>query len=84
MRQVSGVALRGLYRGDLGGACLLRRWWDRLRDTQAWLDVAHGMLVLPVTVVTWSVAVTWWGGAVGGLTYWGGVGRCPRTDPPRP
>ncbi|MEZ5093666.1 sensor histidine kinase [Nocardioides sp.] len=48
----------------------LRRWWDRLRDTQAWLDALHGMLVFALATVTWSIAVTWIAGAGGGVTYW--------------
>ena len=70
VQQVSGVVVAAFYRDDLGAAGRLRRWWDRLRDTQAWLDVTHGILALPLSVLTWSVAVTWWCGAVGGLTYW--------------
>ena len=49
-------------------------------DRQRWLDLAHGILVFPVAVVTWSLAVTWWAGALGGLTYplWGWA--IPRGD----
>ena len=67
---VTGTAVRAAYRPlDLQGGWL-RRWWDRLRDTQAWLDALHGMLVFPLATVTWSIAVTWIAGAGGGLTYW--------------
>jgi signal transduction histidine kinase len=48
---------------------LLRRWFRQLRDTQAWLDLAHGLLVLPLAIVTFTVTVSWWSVAVGGLTY---------------
>ncbi len=68
--QVTGAPMSAAYRPPTAGGSWLRRWWDRLRDTQAWLDTMHGLLVLPISVVTWSIAVTWWAGAVGGLTYW--------------
>ncbi|MDT7545541.1 MAG: hypothetical protein QOE99_1651 [Actinomycetota bacterium] len=44
---------RSWSRGPLG-------WLETLRDKQSWLDLAHGLLLLPVTIVSWTVAVTWW------------------------
>lgn len=41
-----------------------------LRDPQAWLDVLHGLLVFPVAIATFVIAVTWWAGTLGGLTFW--------------
>ncbi len=70
VEQVSGVRVAAVYRPHASTPNVLRRWWDRLRDTQSWLDAAHGVLALPVTMVTWSVAVTWWIGALSGLSYW--------------
>ena len=70
VEQVSGVRVAAVYRPQASTTNVLRRWWERLRDTQAWLDAAHGVLALPLVVVTWSVAVTWWTGALGGLSYW--------------
>ena len=32
---------------------------DVLRDRQGWRDVLHGLLSLPVTCLTWSIAVAW-------------------------
>jgi signal transduction histidine kinase len=49
---------------------LLRRWFGQLRDTQSWLDVLHGVVVLPVAVVTFSITLVWWTGALSGLTFW--------------
>ena len=49
---------------------LLRRWFGQLRDTQSWLDVLHGLVVLPVAVVTFSITLVWWTGALSGLTFW--------------
>lgn len=42
----------------------------RLKDPQSWLDALHSVVVLPFAVLTFVVAVTWWAGALGGLTYW--------------
>ena len=36
-----------------------RGWMDAVRDRRAWLDVLHAVVAFPVTVVTWSMAVTW-------------------------
>jgi signal transduction histidine kinase len=48
-------------------------WWRRmftpLTDIQSWLDVLHGLLRFPVSVTGFCIVVTWWAGAVGGLTY---------------
>jgi hypothetical protein len=44
---------RSWTRGPLG-------WLETLRDKQAWLDLGHGLLLLPVTVASWTIAVTWW------------------------
>ncbi|WP_380164848.1 sensor histidine kinase [Jannaschia sp. R86511] len=50
----------------------------RLRDPQSWLDVLHALVVLPVAVVTFVVATTWWAVALGGLTYWVWQGFLPQ------
>lgn len=47
-----------------------RRWLDRLRDPARWGEVAHGLVALPLTVLTWSVALVWWTGTLVGLTSW--------------
>lgn len=70
VEQVTGELVTAAYRPDDPAAGPLRRWWERLRDTQAWLDATHGLLVFPLATVTWSLAVIWWAGALGGLTYW--------------
>lgn len=43
---------------------------QRLRDPQSWLDVLHALVGFPLAVVTFAVAVVWWAGTLGGLTYW--------------
>lgn len=80
VKLVTGVALSATYlpAGQEGG--WLRRWWDRLRDTQTWLDTLHGILILPLATLTWSVAVTWYVGALAGLTFWAWEGALPPND----
>ncbi len=48
----------------------LRAQLQRMADPKRWAAVLHGVLVLVVSTFTWSVLVTWWAGALGGLTYW--------------
>ncbi|MGV8882497.1 MAG: sensor histidine kinase [Rhodoglobus sp.] len=46
-----------------------------------WLYLLYVMVVdFIVTTVTWSIAVTWLAGTLGGLTYWFWVGFIPRDD----
>ncbi len=61
--------LRVQYRHAPPGAGWWRRMFTPLGDIQAWLDVLHGVLRFPVCVATFVVVVTWWSGALGGLTY---------------
>jgi signal transduction histidine kinase len=46
------------------------RYLDRLRDPVRWAEVAHGVALLPVALLTWSAVVIWWVGIVVGLTSW--------------
>jgi signal transduction histidine kinase len=57
---------RGTYKRPAPGAGVWRRLFTPLGDGQAWLDLLHGVIVLVVATVTWSIAVAWWAGAVGG------------------
>lgn len=68
--QVAAEMLPAPYRPVPADTSLLRRWFGQLRDTQSWLDVLHGVVVLPVAIVTFSATVIWWTGALGGLTFW--------------
>lgn len=43
--------------------------FDIVRDRQAWRDVAHGLIALPATCVTWSIAVAWSATAVLALIW---------------
>lgn len=53
---VTGIGLRGML--------------SRLADPLRWAAVLHGIGALALSCFTWSVLVTWWAGALGGLTYW--------------
>jgi signal transduction histidine kinase len=39
------------------------------RDPQSWLDVLHAIVRFPFAILSFCVAVTFWAGALGGLTY---------------
>jgi len=47
----------------------LRGWLNLLRDRQPWLDLAYGLLLFPVALATFIIAVTWWATALYGLTW---------------
>jgi len=38
-------------------------------DPRRWLDLLHGIVAFPVAVATFSIVVTWFAGAIGGLGY---------------
>lgn len=46
-----------------------RGWVDAIRDRRSWLDALHAVVTFPTAVVTWSLTVAWWAGALGGLSY---------------
>jgi signal transduction histidine kinase len=58
---------RPVYRRPEGGT--VRRLLTPLRDPQAWLDVLHGIVRFPFTILGFVVTVTFWSLALGGLTY---------------
>jgi signal transduction histidine kinase len=46
------------------------RWMvEPIIDGQYWLDTVHGIAVFAVSTATWSIAVTWWSGALAGIFY---------------
>jgi signal transduction histidine kinase len=47
----------------------VRRLLTPLRDPQSWLDALHAVLRLPLAVLAFSVTVTFWALALGGITY---------------
>jgi signal transduction histidine kinase len=46
-----------------------RRILTPLADAQSWLDLLHGMFRFIPSTFAFAFAVTWWIGAVGGLTF---------------
>jgi len=61
------------YRSAGPGASIARRVWTPLRDVQSWLDVLHALVRMFVSIPAFVVVVTWWAGALAGLSYaaWG-------------
>lgn len=59
-----------IYRRTPPGAGWWRRTVTLLTDGQVWLDVLHAIARLPVSLATFTVAITWWCTAAAGLTYW--------------
>ncbi|MGX6608406.1 sensor histidine kinase [Micromonosporaceae bacterium Da 78-11] len=51
----------------------LRRMFTPLTDAQSWLDLLHGMFRFIPSTIALAFGVTWWSGALGGLTWplWG-------------
>jgi len=66
LRQVTMPA----YRRSRPEQGFWRRATVPLRDPQAWLDLLWS-LVSPITgTIAFVLTVTWWAGALGGLSYW--------------
>ena len=59
---------RPAYPPAAPGAGIWKRMLTPLGQVQFWLDVAHGILALPVSLVTFCVVVSWWATAVGGTS----------------
>lgn len=55
------------YKAEQGG--WLRRSLAPLTDPQSWLDIAFALVRLPLGIISWVIVVTWWSGAIAGLTY---------------
>jgi len=63
----------GGYLPQEPGSSLLRQVMVPLRDLQSWRDALHALVHFPIATATWSIAVSWWTAAVGGITFvlWG-------------
>ncbi|MBQ0903976.1 sensor histidine kinase [Micromonospora sp. U21] len=72
--------IRPHYRLPEVGANAWRRIFVPMRDAQSWLDVAHGVLRLIVSVITFVVALVWWAAAVTGSLYWAYDWTLPRGE----
>ena len=55
------------YRSRSGSG--VRAWFRRLGDRQMWLDVLHGLLIFPIAVFSFSVAVSWWASGLFGIVW---------------
>ncbi len=47
----------------------VRKLLTPLRDPQTWLDALHALVRFPVAVFSFTVTLTWWSIALGGVTY---------------
>jgi signal transduction histidine kinase len=52
------------------GDSFWRRMLMPLRDPQSWLDVVWTLVGFVTALVSFTLVLTWWAGAAGGLTYW--------------
>lgn len=61
------------YKRAAPGAGIWRRAFAPLFDIQPWLDALHGIVRMPVSTAGFAIVISWWGVALGGLTYplWG-------------
>ncbi len=57
------------YRSAKPDASTLQRLLAPAKDAQYWLDAVHALVRMPVNIVGFAFVVTWWAGALGGLTY---------------
>lgn len=64
------------------GADLITRLFTRLRSGHYWSYLLHQMLIGPIlSTVTFSLAITWWTGALAGPTFWAWQVFLPDRDP---
>ncbi len=59
-----------VYRVAGPEAGAVRRLLTPLRDPQSWLDSLWGIAGFVTGIVAFVFTVTWWAGALGGLSYW--------------
>lgn len=60
---------RPIYPAPPVRAGWLRRMVNPMMSGQAWLDLAAGVLDLPFAIAAFTLTVTWWSTALGGVTY---------------
>ncbi|MFI7614274.1 sensor domain-containing protein [Nonomuraea terrae] len=78
LADVERVALPGVlghpvdrppYRPAPAGASWFRRVMNPLTSGQAWLDLLHGIVALPIALAAAVVTLVWWAGAIAGLLF---------------
>jgi signal transduction histidine kinase len=57
------------YKRSAEGAGVVGRVFKPLTDPQSWLDVLHGIVRWIPSTIAFIIAVVWWSGALGGLTF---------------
>jgi signal transduction histidine kinase len=62
------AAPRPRYRTAPPGSGVWRRLWSPLRDGQSWLDLMHAVFGWILKTISFCFVVTWWAGALGGIT----------------
>ncbi|WP_116247045.1 sensor domain-containing protein [Nocardiopsis sp. FIRDI 009] len=70
---LGGPVVRRAYRPASPETGPLRRALAPLTCPQSWLDALHALMVLPLSLATFALTLTWWAAGVGGLLYplWG-------------
>ena len=61
-------APRPRYHRAPEGAGAWRKMFTPLGDGQSWLDLLHAMVHWILATIGWSFLITWWAGALGGIT----------------
>lgn len=57
---------RPIYRVAPPGATVWKRMVTPLSQSQFWLDVLHAILRFPISVLVFSIVVSWWASAIAG------------------
>jgi signal transduction histidine kinase len=66
---VLGRRLPHPYYKRAAGPSFWRRVFTPLSDGQSWLDLLHAMFRFIPSTIAFAFVVTWWAGALGGLTF---------------
>jgi signal transduction histidine kinase len=65
---INGPAPRPRYRQAPPGSGAWRTLFTPFGDGQSWLDLLHAMVHWILATIGWSFMITWWAGALGGIT----------------
>jgi DNA-binding NarL/FixJ family response regulator len=72
--------IRPHYRSADPAAGFWRRIFTPIAQGQSWLDLVHGILRLPLSIISFVLVFTWWAGAIGGTLYWTYGWAIPQSD----